>query len=612
MKLAVLPFNVSEGIKPGIGRQFSNFASDLVRLSTGTENLHPVSFLAQVEDAEGPRAAYVNVSDTLLEPDWIRQLFEQSDVDRAMDGLLSSTGEGSYSLRLRFHERGNDEPLFDESFEFELPGLFAVLDRLVRELAKHADAPLPAEMESGGVDFGTDNPESFLQFFEGYDAVQYIQQTNGRVAKEFSPAPAIEALLKAYELDPEFLGPYESLVQLGRLCAQFRLGDFNVIHDALVKLTESTPDDYRAHFALGELFQAVNNASKAAEWYEKAVQIEPSEPALLTRLGVSQMLMGMPVNAERNFRKAIELEGEEKPSLDYLATVLQQTGREHEIAGMWKEQVQRQPQNAQAHAKYAIALIQTQQEAEGERAFEEALELLEDTALIKRYYAPYLAQKGELDRAMDYFEDCLDLAPADAQLLLEYANTLKLADREFEIPKVLRDVLATNPDPNTRAQTLAWLIELEQPRRAEMVNQAREKLEQRDPDAAVGLLRPLRNWLADYWKMWAMLSAANNELGNFPEAEEAAKRVIDLFPGCEPAYGELLKALSALKKHDEAYNMMRYGTVNLPQSLTAHVNLALAAHRSGRRDEAVGLSRQIREAVGPNEELEAILAEIPS
>jgi Flp pilus assembly protein TadD len=289
---------------------------------------------------------------------------------------------------------------------------------------------------------------------------------------------------------------------------------------------------------------------------------------------------------------------------------LQQTGREHEIPALWKEILDKNPKNAAAHAKYAIALVQTGNEEEGEKAFEYAVSTLEDSSLVKRYYAPFLAQKGDLDRAMDFYEDCLDLAPTDIPLLLEYAQTLKKADREFEVPKVLRDILACNPDPNTRAQVLAWLIEIEQPRRTEIVEKAREQVENEEYEAALTQLKPLRNWLADYWKMWLLLSVANNKVGNHDEAEEAVKRLLELYPACEPAYSELNTSLWKLGRPDEAYNFLRYAASNMPQSLAVHINLALAAKRAGKDDEAVGLARQIREAVGNNEEVEKVLAEI--
>jgi Flp pilus assembly protein TadD len=120
----------------------------------------------------------------------------------------------------------------------------------------------------------------------------------------------------------------------------------------------------------------------------------------------------------------------------------------------------------------------------------------------------------------------------------------------------------------------------------------------------------MRNWLADYWKLWALLGSAYNRTDQFVEAEEASRRLLELYPGCEPAFGELVTALHGQGKNDEAYQLMQYAATHNPSSLPIHINLALAAKRSGHLDEARELAKQIREAVGPNEDLEPVLSEI--
>ncbi len=575
--------------------------------------INTVSYLAQQDAPDGPRMGFVNLGDSMLDDQQVQELAGQASVSLVMDGAVKQV-EDNFDLTVRYHpftEDGPGEPQQDE-YHFTKADIFRTLHQVVKKLAEHAGISLPESLSGDSMEFGTDNPDAFLNFLLGYDALTYIQQAQGRVVQEFSPQGAFDALVKAVEEDSDFVAPYEVSVELARACAHFRIGTFDILREALEKISKIVPDEYRAYFGLGEIHAAVNDHSKAAEYYEKAVNLAPEEPSLLTRLGLAQMQSGMPVNAERNFRKALEMEGDDKPSADYLAGVLQQTGREHEVPAIWKPIVEANPQNAQAQAKYAISLIQAGKTDEGEKAFDDALEVVEDNAIVKRYYAPYLAQKGDLDRSMDFYEDCLDLAPTDVQLLIEYANTLKQAGRDFEIPKVLRDVLQANPDPNTRAQTLAWLIELEQPKRVESVQLAEKKMNDGDFVGAVRDLKPLRNWLADYWKLWALLSAAYNRLDQPEEAENAAKKLLELFPGCEPAYGELVQALSAQDRSEEAYQMMRYAAMNMPGALGVHINLAIAAKSAGHVEEARSLARQIREAVGPNEELAPLLNDLES
>jgi tetratricopeptide (TPR) repeat protein len=583
MRIAVLPFNAAEGTKPELGRQFAAFAAEQLRTHAGAE-INTVSYLTQVDPGNGqpPRMQFVNLGEELLPSEQLKELYDQAQVELIQDGLLRQTDD-HFSITLRFHEKDNPEPIGLDTLEFEKSELFKTLHTLVKKLADKAQIGLPEFLSGEEMEFGTDNPDAFISFLEGYDVLNYIQQSNGAVVPGFDPASAVEALLSAVEADADFEGPYQVLIRLAQACAANRLGSFEQIEKALVRLTQLIPDEAGAFFGLGDIYQTLGDIGKAAEYFEKAVQRAPDDPALYARLGLAQMQSGMPVNAERNFRKALDLEGPEKPSADYLSAVLAQTGRVHEVPGLWKSILDANSQNAQAHAKYAIALTQAGKTEEGERAFESALEILEDNTVIKRYYAPMLVQKGELDRAMDFYEDVLDIAPADIPTLTEYAQTLEAAKREFEVPNVLKTILGSNPDPNTRAQVMARLIELEQPKRVESVENARQKMETTDFLGAIRDLKPLRNWLADYWKLWV-----------------------------EPAYGEMTNAITGQGRTDEAYQFIRFAAANNPSSLPIHLNLGLAAKRAGHTDEARNLAKQIREAIGPNPELEPVLAEIES
>lgn len=602
MKLAVLPFNAAEGASPALGRQLANFASDMVRAGANAE-INTVSLLTQIEQDGIQRTALVNISEGLLEGQWISDLFKQSAADVVLDGLIKQPDEKTIELTYRFFKDGSDEPVLDETTRFPRAEIFDVVRKLTNEIAKQIEATANEGVNFATMEFGTADPEVFLKFLEGYDALMYIQQAAGPLVQEFTPVPAMEMLLSACEGDPDFEGPYQGLVALCRACAARRLGSFEAIESMLLKLQKLRPDEFTAYFALGEVYQAVGDASRAADQYEKAVQMSPEDPALYVRLGLAQMANGMPVNAERNFRKAMEFEGDDKPSTEFLANVLIQTNREHEVPALWKALIEANVQNSQAHAKFAMSLFQAGRADEGEKAFENALDVLEDSTLVKRFYAPVLVQKKEFDRAMDFYEDCLDVEPNDVPTLLEYAQTLQAGGRDFEIPNVLKSVLASNPDPSTRAQTLAWQIEIEQPKRVESVENAQTKMQNGDFAGAIRELKPLRNWLADYWKLWALLSACYNKVGDGVEAEAAARRLLDLYPGCEPAYGELVSALNTQDRNDEAYQIMRQAAANMPASLPIHLNLALAARRSGHEDEARNLARQLREAVGANPEL---------
>lgn len=607
MRIAVLPFNAAEGTKQAFGRQIAAFVGDQVRTATDAD-INTVSFLAQIDQGDGERVGFVNIGEGFLDGSQLQEMIQQTEVGLLVDGSVQQDGE-AFDITVRFHKPSMPEPVAVDEYKFTDADIFTVLHTMIKRLAERGELELPENLSGDSMEFGTDVPRALLLFFEGYDGFNYVQQAQGRVVKEFDPSIAFGAFIESLELDSDFVAPYAVLCEFARMCASAQLGSFQGLVDTLKRAIELVPDEFNAYFSLGELYGLANLHSEASEMFEKAVQRNQQEPALYSRLGMAQMSMGMPVNAERNFRKAVELEGEDKPSMDLVAMVLQQSGREHEIPGLWKELLEKDPGSAQANVKYAMALWQADKKEDAEKAFERGLEAVEDNTVVKRFYAPVLAEQGELDRAMDFYEDCLDVAPTDVPLMLEYARVLAQAGRDFEVGPVLKNVLNANPDQNTRAQTLAWLIELEQPKRVEGVQAAQDKL-QDDPEGALRDLKPLKNWLADYWKMWALLANCHNRLNQPDEAEEAAKRLIDLFPGFEGGYAEFASALNAQGRHDEAYNLMRYAAANIPNSLPIAINLGLAARRAGHEDEARHMAKQLREVLGPNEELEPVLREM--
>ncbi|CAN5627616.1 hypothetical protein BH11ARM2_BH11ARM2_05460 [soil metagenome] len=605
MRVAVLPFNAAEGTKPALGRQFSAFLAEQLREVEGAE-INPVSYLTQIEQDGQARAAFVNMSEGPAPEEQIAELFNQTDMEMISDGFLEEK-EGVFHLLQRFHKKDAGAPQ-EERLEFGPDEVFNGLHTALKNLAGAAEIALPERFSGETMEFGTDDPQAFLNLLEGYDSLIYVQQANGAVAQEFSPEGAFDALLGAIEKDPDFEAPYNVLVQLTRACTNFQISNFETIEKALVRAVGLLPKEWAAYFALGELHQAVNNLDQAANYFERAIQREPNDSGLYARLGLVQFQSGMPVNAERNLKKALEMEGPDKPSADLLAQVLNAQGRGHEIPAIYRAIIDGDPQNSASHAKYAMALMQNGKEEEGERAFENALEVLEDNTVIKRAYAPYLSQrKNDYDRAMDFYEDYLEHNEGDIGAQMEYVQTLESAGREFEVPAILKKVLALNPDPDTRANVNARLIELEQPKRAEAVEAAREKMEAGDFQGAIRDLKPLRNWLADYWKVWALLASAYNRTEQYADAEEASKRLLEIFPGCEPGYGELTNSLIEQGKADEALNIMGAVFQQNNSSLPLAINFGLAAAAAGERDLARNLAKQIREAIGENPELEQVL-----
>ncbi len=643
MQIAVLPLNAGPNTRPALARQLANFACEIARNVTQQE-IHAVNYMAQFPDEGVTRFAMVNPSEALNEVEMVKQFFQQAPMERLVDGLLAERDGGGGAVTLRVFEKDEENPSEQQDFPYLPGGIFGPARGFVELLVGQLGGQMPKELDVDENLFGTNDPGAFELFMIGFDAVQYIEKSQGMVAREFDPTPAFESLASAQEKDPDWEAPYIALLNLCRLCTQHRIGNADLIEKTLKALTDKEPDDPRGWFGLGDFYGAVGNAQGAADNMEKAVvklqmraaklkkdaeaakskgdenlakELEAQaaasandEAPVLSRLAMAQMGMGMPANAERNFKRAVELEGPDKPSLPMLAQVLGQTGRSHEVPALWKEALDGNPKNPHFHTNYAMSLIQAGKEEEGVKVFENALATLEDATIPKRFYASYLAQKGDFDRAMDLYEDVIEVAPKEVPVLLEYAQTLQNANRAFEVPKVLKEVLALDIDLNTKAQTQAWLLRLEQPKRVQAVDDAAKKLQEGDFEGALKELKPLRNWLADFWELWLHLADAYNRTGEYKEAEQAVNSLLTLFPGCEPAYALGAASLHGQGRDEDAYHFLRNAMGHMGGSLTVAVNLAQAARWVGKNDEASALVKQIREATHNDPNIGKILDQI--
>ena len=610
MRIAVLPLNAGQNADPKLARQFTNFAAEIVNNISENE-VGAANLMGQIQEGGAVKAQFINPSTQLNDEAFIEQSIAQTQSNMVLEGLLTQNESGGGQVVARIFDNPKT-PKAEQTMDFLPNGVFGVIRGLIDMLIEQAGGELPADFSEDINLFGTEDPAAYMDFLRGYDDLQYVERSQGNVLNEFNPEETINNLISAVEADKDWEAPFLVLIQFCRACTAFRIGNAEMLQKALHRLSTIHPEDPNPHIALGELLAAIGNAQGATEALEKANQLSPDDPGILHRLAQSQLQQNMPVNAERNLRRAVELEDENKASLDLLSQVLVGTGRAHEVPELWNDLIRDNPQNARAHASYAMSLLGSGRKDDGLKAFESALETLEEKALIKRVYAPVLVENDDLDRAMDFYEDVLDENPADVAVNLEYARTLQKADREFEIPDVLKNVLQVTQDPNIRAQANAWLIEIEQPKRAEAVREAGEKAEKGDYEGALRDLKPLRTWLGDYWKMWMVVASCLNNTSQHAEAEGAARSLLEMYPQCEPGYVELNNALGAQGKNDEAFQIMEIALGNMPTSLPIAVSYGLAAKRVGKDDVAKSIAEQIRGAIPADQQegLHEILGEL--
>ena len=128
-------------------------------------------------------------------------------------------------------------------------------------------------------------------------------------------AGALALYKRALGKNPAFLEAYFRLAELHR-----RLGRSDEAISALEEVKRIRPDNEKAHVYLGHLYYAARYGSRrkylitqAIRNFERALEINPSNPETLFGLSEAYRLMGDRDRADELRERALSLEGERKP-----------------------------------------------------------------------------------------------------------------------------------------------------------------------------------------------------------------------------------------------------------------------------------------------------------
>jgi Flp pilus assembly protein TadD len=184
--------------------------------------------------------------------------------------------------------------------------------------------------------------------------------------------------------------------------------------DPLGKAVELLPSQSRPRFVLGVAEERTGDLNKAAESFEGAVRLDPSNAETLLHLAGLYLQLNRPAEAEAKFRRALEIQPNEPHALAGLARSLDAQNKA-EAAEAYKNYLAVQPSDSAARSRLIHLLLEQRQEdaaiAELDRADagKPTVESLKLRADIQ------IAQK-KLSDAIVTLRQAVALAPNDAQL----------------------------------------------------------------------------------------------------------------------------------------------------------------------------------------------------
>lgn len=246
-------------------------------------------------------------------------------------------------------------------------------------------------------------------------------------------AQALAAFVTAVNLSPELASEHadelDMLAQKGLEVGQAALdaGDLAAAAETLGAVVTLLPDEPKAHFLLGNVYNQANQFAQAIEQYQIVLALEPDGSSAHTNIGVVYYKTGDLETAVKEFKAALEIE----------------------------------PDDAETRYLLGAAYVQMEQLEQGKTEFETALAL--DDQLAPPYIGMgnvYLLQ-GDVESALEMVEQAVVLSPdsPEAYFLLGQVN-MQLG-KLVEARAALEQVLSLNPSPYWREQVQKMLESLD-------------------------------------------------------------------------------------------------------------------------------------------------------
>lgn len=165
------------------------------------------------------------------------------------------------------------------------------------------------------------------------------------------------------------------------------------------------------------------NGAKAA--FEVATQKRPKQADAWHYLGLVNDQTGNRADAEKDYRKALELQPDLEESATNLSAILVETGRDDEAIALMKKAIARNARNAALQVNLGMALSMKGDVDGASKAFDEALRIDPNSTITYVTYADHLFRAGKKDDAIGKLKQAEKLASQDAGVLASVALEYK-------------------------------------------------------------------------------------------------------------------------------------------------------------------------------------------
>jgi tetratricopeptide (TPR) repeat protein len=243
-----------------------------------------------------------------------------------------------------------------------------------------------------------------------------------RAAERWDEAEA--CFRDATQLDPTLVDAHNNLADA--LQAQGRLHEAAAAFDSAAR---RWPHVAELHFNLGNAQFAAENYPAAAAAYRAAIALQPNLGLAHHKLGKSLEAMQDPAAADAH-RAAVRLLPERMDILESLGICLQMLGADAEAERHYRRALELEPDHVPMRCYLAMTRYAQGHAAEAQALFEQCIEMAPYSAYLRFQLGLYWFFLGRLSEAIARFREAIDLKP-DYVLAHYYCGLSHLALGDF-------------------------------------------------------------------------------------------------------------------------------------------------------------------------------------
>jgi tetratricopeptide (TPR) repeat protein len=173
----------------------------------------------------------------------------------------------------------------------------------------------------------------------------------------------------------------------------------------------SRPDDWGAHYNLGNHYQNLGNISEALKSYENALKIFPDAVLALVNSSLLYSISGDKIKAQNYLERALLIA----------------------------------PENEAANLNYALLMAEMQKLNEAEKAFKKVLEINKNNSTAA-YNLSIIVSSVDLDEACTLSKQAMNSSHDDPKYAYTYAYFMNLNHHQEDAIKQLEKIIAQNPN----------------------------------------------------------------------------------------------------------------------------------------------------------------------